>query len=158
MPRELTPLEKLQLMVPGYRGYKVKDLIRQDDFLIRQSVIQKLESTISNLSLAESQLASQNPFSPLLKRIEFVISQIRTLIGTVLSQQGGGADVYARWKIQTEQLDEIVQHDSQMVSIANEIYQLSSIPENIDVILKLLDNLKQVIIERQKLFFPPEYR
>ncbi|MFP3163467.1 MAG: hypothetical protein RXQ75_06500 [Acidianus hospitalis] len=46
MPKELTPLEKLQLLVPGYRGYKVKDLIRQDDFLVRQSTISKLENAI----------------------------------------------------------------------------------------------------------------
>lgn len=158
MPRELTPLEQLQLMVPGYRGYKIKDLIRQDDFLIRQSVIHKLEHTISNLSMAESQIASQDPFSPFLKKIEYTISQIRTMISTVLSQQGGGADVYARWKIHTEQLDEIVQHDMGMINIANQILQLSNTPENVDLILKLLENLKQVIIQRQNLFFPPEYR
>ena len=38
MPKELSPLEKLQLLVPGYRGYKVKDLIRKDDLLVRQAV------------------------------------------------------------------------------------------------------------------------
>lgn len=158
MPEELTPLEKLQLIIPGYRGYKIKDLIRQDDFLIRQSVIQKLETAINNLSQVESEIASQNPFSPLLKRIEFVISNIRTLIGTTLSLQGGGADIYARYKIQTEQLDEIVKNDLQMVSIANEILNLSTNPENLNLILNNLSILKEIIINRNKLFFPQQMR
>jgi hypothetical protein len=101
MPKELTPLEKLQLMIPGYRGYKVKDLIRQDDFLVRQSTITKLETAITNISHLESQVASMNPFSPYLKKMEYVVSQLRTVIGLINSQQGGGADIYARYKIQT---------------------------------------------------------
>ena len=158
MPKELTPLEKLQLMVPGYRGYKVKDLIRQDDFLIRQSTITKLETAITNISQLESQVASMDPFSPYLKKMEYVVSQLRTTIGLLNSQQGGGADIYARYKIQTEQLDEIVNNDLQMVSIATEILNLSSSPEAMDSILSLINRLKEVVLNRMKLFYPPEAR
>ncbi|AWR97995.1 hypothetical protein DFR86_10915 [Acidianus sulfidivorans JP7] len=154
MPEELTPLEKLQLMVPGYRGYKVKDLIRQDDFLIRQYANQKLEAAINNLSRIEGEIVSQDPFSPLLKRIETIISNIRTLIGTLVSLQGGGSDVYARYKIQTEQLDEIVNNDMQMVDISNQILNLSTSVNNLDAILQNLDNLRNVIMSRNNLFFP----
>ncbi|MEJ2775887.1 hypothetical protein WIW90_06635 [Sulfolobaceae archaeon RB850M] len=158
MPKELTPLEKLQLMIPGYRGYKVKDLIRQDDFLVRQSTITKLETAITNISHLESQVASMNPFSPYLKKMEYVVSQLRTVIGLINSQQGGGADIYARYKIQTEQLDEIVNNDLQMVSIATEILNLSSLPEGMDNILSLINKLREVILNRIKLFYPPEAR
>ncbi|MBW9141593.1 MAG: hypothetical protein K1T65_07930 [Candidatus Aramenus sp.] len=158
MPRELTPLEQLQLLVPGYRGYKVKDLIRQDDFLVRQSTISKLQAAINNLEALESQIASSNPFSPLLKRIEFVISQMRTLVGQILSAQGGGADVYARYKIHTEQLDEIVSNDLQMVSLANQVANLSASLDNLEQIPPLLEQIRQVLISREKLFLPPEYR
>ncbi|AAY81056.1 hypothetical protein [Sulfolobus acidocaldarius] len=158
MPKELTPLEQLQLLIPGYRGYKIKDLIRQDDFLIRQSTIAKLQNTINNLSTIESQIASSNPFSPILKRIESIISEIRTLIGMIQSSQGGGADIYARYKIQTEQLDEIVKNDLQMISIADQVYNLSLSLDNLEGIIPLLGQIRQVIISRQKLFFPAEYR
>ncbi|EWG06659.1 MAG: hypothetical protein ASUL_08334 [Candidatus Aramenus sulfurataquae] len=158
MPRELTPLEQLQLLVPGYRGYKVKDLIRQDDFLVRQSTISKLQAAIHNLEALESQIASSNPFSPLLKRIEFVISQMRTLVGQILSAQGGGADVYARYKVHAEQLDEIVSNDLQMVSLANQVANLSASLDNLEQIPPLLEQIRQVLISREKLFLPPEYR
>nr|MCL7344911.1 hypothetical protein [Candidatus Aramenus sulfurataquae] len=153
-----TPLEQLQLLVPGYRGYKVKDLIRQDDFLVRQSTISKLQAAINNLEALESQIASSSPFSPLLKRIEFVISQMRTLVGQILSAQGGGADVYARYKIHAEQLDEIVSNDLQMVSLANQVANLSASLDNLEQIPPLLEQIRQVLISREKLFLPPEYR
>lgn len=158
MSKELTPLEKLQLLVPGYRGHKVKDLIRQDDFLVRQSTISKLENAITNISQQEAQIAAIEPFSPALKKMEYIVSQLRTIIGIINSQQGGGADIYARYKIQTEQLDEIVNNDLQMVSIANEILNLSSSPDTVDAILSMVSKLKEVVINRNKLFYPQEAR
>ncbi|PVU74520.1 hypothetical protein DDW11_05890 [Sulfolobus sp. SCGC AB-777_G06] len=158
MPKELTPLEKLQLLVPGYRGYKAKDLIRQDDFLVRQATIMKLETAINNLANSESQIARSQPFSPLLRNIEDTISEIRTLIGILNSTQGGGADIYARYKIHTEQLDEIYKNDLQMVSIADQILTLSNFPDQISQIRTLLANLKAVLLNRAKLFLPPEVR
>ncbi|MEJ2774183.1 hypothetical protein [Stygiolobus sp. CP859M] len=158
MPKELTPLEKLQLLVPGYRGYKAKDLIRQDDFLVRQATIMKLETAINNLANSESQIVRSQPFSPLLRNIEDTISEIRTLIGILNSTQGGGADIYARYKIHTEQLDEIYKNDLQMVSIADQILTLSNFPDQISQIRTLLANLKTVLLNRAKLFFPPEVR
>jgi Mg2+ and Co2+ transporter CorA len=158
MPKELTPLEKLQLLVPGYRGYKVKDLIRKDDLLVRQATIMKLETAINNLANSESQIVRSQPFSPLLRNIEDTISEIRTLIGMLNSTQGGGADIYARYKIHTEQLDEIYKNDLQMVSIADQILTLSNFPDQISQIRTLLANLKTVLLNRAKLFFPPEVR
>lgn len=158
MPKELTPLEKLQLLVPGYRGYKAKDLIRQDDFLVRQATIMKLETAINNLANSESQIVRSQPFSPLLRNIEDTISEIRTLIGILNSTQGGGADIYARYKIHTEQLDEIYKNDLQMVSIADQILTLSNFPDQISQIRTLLASLKTVLLNRAKLFFPPEVR
>jgi len=158
MPKELSPLEKLQLLVPGYRGYKVKDLIRKDDLLVRQATIMKLETAINNLANSESQIVRSQPFSPLLRNIEDTISEIRTLIGILNSTQGGGADIHARYKIHTEQLDEIYKNDLQMISIADQILTLSNFPDQLSQIRTLLANLKTVLLNRAKLFFPPEVR
>jgi len=157
MGKELTPLERLQLLVPGYRGYKAKDLIRQDDFLIRTSVKSKLENALNELAELEGRLVSVSPFNPQLKRIEFVASKIRTLISELVSAQGGGADVYARYKISTEQLDEIVKNDLNMIQLADQAYQLA-LSGNVDQLESVLDWIRQIIIQRQGLFFPQEYR
>ena len=157
MPRELTPLEQLQLLIPGYRGYKIKDLIRQDDFLVRRAVVDRLEQTIRIISEKESYIASIDPFSQQLKFMEFLVSKIRELITNIMSAQGGGADIYARWKINTEELDQIVAHDSKMVSIASQIVELAK-SEKLEDILPLLNELRNIFYDRMKLFYPPELR
>ncbi|MEM0304434.1 MAG: hypothetical protein QXS44_06040 [Saccharolobus sp.] len=157
MPKELTPIERLQLLIPGYRGYKVKDLIRQDDFLIRRAVAERLESAIRYITERESFIVSTDPFSPQLKLMEFLLSKIRELIGLIMSAQGGGADIYARWKINTEELDSIVNHDMQMIDIATKISE-SAKENKIEEIDGLLNSLRVLYFERAKLFFPEELR
>ena len=157
MTKELTPLERLQLMVQVYRGYKAKDLIRQDDFLIRSSVKTKLENALSKIAELEAQIVSTSPFSPELKKLEFLASKIRTLISEMVASQGGGADVYARYKITTEALDEIVKNDLNMINIANQIYNDIS-AGRVDSIDSMLNQLRDGLVRRQELFFPQEYR
>ena len=157
MPKELTPLEQLQLLLPGYRGYKIKDLIRQDDFLVRRAVADRLEQTIRIVSEKESYIASIDPFSQQLKVMEFLVSKIRELITDIMSSQGGGADIYARWKINTEELDQIVAHDSKMINIASQIVELAK-NERFNDIIPLLNELRNIFYDRTKLFYPPELR
>jgi len=157
MPKELTPIEQLQLLLPGYRGYKAKDLVRQDDFLVRKAVVDRLEQAIRIISEKESYVASMDPFSPQLKSMEFLISKMRELISNIMSSQGGGADIYARWKINTEELDQIVAHDSQMINIASQVVELAK-SERLEAILPLLNDLRNIFYDRMKLFYPPELR
>ncbi|QGA53863.1 hypothetical protein GFS03_04355 [Sulfolobus sp. E5-1-F] len=157
MPRELTPIEQLQLLIPGYRGYKAKDLIRQDDFLVRRAVADRLEQAIRIISEKESFIASADPFSPQLKVMEFLISKIRELINYIMSSQGGGADIYARWKVTTEELDQIVNHDVKMIDIASQIVDLAK-DNKIGELEPLLNDLRTIFYDRMKLFYPPELR
>lgn len=153
MSKELTPLEKLQLLVPGYRGYKVKDLIRQDDMLIRNYVRQQLENSLSKLSERESIAAQNNPFSPNIKQIELLNSKIRSLIADMATMQGGGADVYARYKITSEALETIVQNDVKLVNLASSLYDNANLGD-VNSISSILEELRSVLVQRQKLFFP----
>jgi len=157
MPEELTPIEQLQLLLPGYRGYKARDLIRQDDFLVRRAVADRLEQTIRIMSEKESYVASIDPFSPQLKVMEFLISKIRELISNIMSSQGGGADIYVRWKVNTEELGQIVAHDSQMINIASQVVELAK-NEKLEGIIPLLNELRNIFYDRMKLFYPQELR
>jgi hypothetical protein len=153
MSKELTPLEKLQLLVPGYRGYKVKDLIRQDDMLIRNYVRQYLENSITKISERESIVAQQNPFSPVIRQLEGVTSKIRALIADMATMQGGGADVYARYKITSEALEAIVQNDSRLVELAGSVYS-SAVNGDVNTLNSLLDEVRSILVQRQNLFYP----
>jgi hypothetical protein len=155
MPRELTPLEQLQLMIPGYRGYKVKDLIWQDDILVRRYMIDRLENANNNLAKYMSEIARRSPFDERLRLLDDLTSKIREIVGEINSAQSGGVDVYARWKIHAEQLEQIYQYDLQLVGLASQVEKLSE-SRDLDSIAKTLDLLRKAWWDRAKLFYPPE--
>ncbi|MCG2888745.1 MAG: hypothetical protein L7H21_05405 [Sulfolobales archaeon] len=155
MPRELTPLEQLQLMIPGYRGYKVKDLIWQDDMLVRRYMIDRLENANSNFSKMMSEVARRNPFDERLRVLDDLTSRIRELISDINSAQSGGVDVYARWKIHAEQLEQIYEYDLKLVGLASQV-EKASIERNLDAANQALEELRRLWRDRTKLFYPPE--
>lgn len=112
---------------------------------------------MNKIAELEAQIVSTSPFSPELKKLEFLASKIRTLVSEMVASQGGGADVYARYKITTEALDEIVKNDLNMINIANQIYNDIS-AGRVDSIDSMLNQLREVLVRRQELFFPQEYR
>ena len=157
VPRELTPLEQLQLMIPGYRGYKVKDLIWQDDMLVRKFIIDRLEVANNQLGVYMSEIARRNPFDENLRVIDSLLGKIRELIGMINSAQSGGVDVYARWKIHAEQLEEIYKYDLSLVNLAKQI-EASAVSRNLTALDSLLNELKLSWYNRGKLFYPTELR
>jgi hypothetical protein len=75
----LAPLEKLELLLPGFKGYKRKDLIRQDDVLVRSAIRNTLLKVQEEITAKEGEIASSNPFDPKIHDYEDLLSQLRTL-------------------------------------------------------------------------------
>jgi len=155
MPRELTPLEQLQLVIPGFRGYKVKDLIWQDDTLVRRYMIDRLESANSNFSKMMGEIARRSPFDERLRVLDDLTSRIRELISDLNSAQSGGVVVNARWKIHAEQLKQIYEYDLKLVGLASQV-EKASIERNLDAANQALEELMRLWRDRAKLFYPPE--
>lgn len=65
----------------------------------------------------------------------------------------GGADVYARYKITSEALEQIVQNDSSLIDISNYLSQ-SALDGDINGINELIEKIRSILITRQRLFFP----
>lgn len=157
MSKELTPLERLSLMVPGYRGYKVKDLIRQDDMLVRMSVRQKVENTLERLASLGAEFVSVNPFDPRAKVVERLSSRLRGLLGDLVAEQTGGATIYSRWKMFPEALREVVNYDLQLVTLASDL-ETASIRRDLEGLETVIGRIQETLRARHNLFFPPEAR
>lgn len=155
--KELSLTERLQLLIPGYRGYKVKDLVRQDDLLIRNAVKEKIERAINYLGSLESQIAQSNPFSPQLRRMENLMSKLRILLSEINSAQGGGADVGARYKLFAEYLEEIVKNDCDLIELSTNLYE-KVVSEDLDGLDKIIQEMRNILFKRVMLFYPKEDR
>ncbi|WP_054853729.1 hypothetical protein [Vulcanisaeta distributa] len=152
----LSPLEQLQLMVPGFRGgYKVKDLIRQDDFLVRKTAASMLEEALNFIQRAEEEVARNNPFDPLIQQYETVLSDLRSLIAEVWGgSPTGDAGMHDRFKVFPENLEKLVEYDLRLVDTAKAILDSAKARANPQVIDSMIRDARTYVIERQKLLIP----
>ncbi len=150
----LSPLERLQLMVPGLGGYKVKDLIRQDDFLVRKTAASMLEEALGFIERAEEEVARNNPFDPLIQQYETVLSDLRSLIAEVWGSPTGDAGMHDRFKVFPENLEKLVEYDLKLIDTAKTILDSAKSRANPQVIDSLIRDARTYITERQKLLVP----
>ncbi|ADY00275.1 hypothetical protein VMUT_0058 [Vulcanisaeta moutnovskia 768-28] len=150
----LSPLERLQLLVPGFRGYKVKDLIRQDDFLVRKTAASMLEEALGFIERIEEEIARNNPFDSLIQQYETVLSDLRSLIAEVWGSPTGDAGMHDRFKVFPENLEKLVEYDLKLVDTSKTILDLAKARANPQVIDSMIRDVRTYVIERQKLLIP----
>jgi hypothetical protein len=113
-------LESIARMIPGYRGYKEKELRREADKLLRLQVAGKLDDQRKRLSELQVQLVSQ-------AKIEYVddldraVSKLQLLIDRVRTASYGYAGLFDAIKVKEDQLDALYEFDEQMLGSVDEI-------------------------------------
>jgi len=113
-------LEGLIKKVPGYKGYKEKELRREADKLLRMEVAGKLDDQRKRLSDLQVQLVSQ-------AQIEFVddmeraVMKLQLLIDRIKTASYGYAGLFDAVKIKEDQLDVLYEFDNKMLDFVDEI-------------------------------------
>jgi len=124
MSKETRITEKLELIIPGFKGYKQKELIREDDRLVRNY----LYNTIKN---AEDTIRSYLP-AALEGKIPLSVSDLNNLakdlnsIGTkIRAAPSGYSGYFDRVKITENELSELKKLDEELVSTCEEVLSLA---------------------------------
>jgi hypothetical protein len=113
-------LEKLVKKVPGYKGYKEKELRREADKLLRIEVAGKLDDQRKRLSNLQVQLVSQ-------AQIEFVddmeraIMKLQILVDRIKTASYGYAGLFDAVKVKEEQLDALYEFDNRMLDFVDDV-------------------------------------
>ncbi|MGC8598988.1 MAG: hypothetical protein ACP5LL_04435 [Thermoplasmata archaeon] len=81
-------IKKLQLLFPGYHGYRVNEDLRDADIYLKNELYKKMLNIIENLKLAEQALVSNGIFRDL-ERIGIVRSRIQALAGEIRHHEAG---------------------------------------------------------------------
>jgi|SRR5579875_306602 hypothetical protein len=110
-------LKKLQLLVPGLRGYRRSEDIRIADELLRNQVADKLDLARSNLDSLRKQMVNNNDFTNL-TALGGVMSQIQQLAGEVRHSQQGYSGLAASISITQEVLNRLYEYDYAFVDSA----------------------------------------
>ncbi len=153
----LAPIEKLELLLPGFRFYKSMDLIKQDDAMVRYALKNNLEKIRELIESKEGDLVSRNPMDESIKDFERVLVLLRTLIQEIFASPTGMYTYYSRYKIDENNLNDILNHDYSLISISKEILENFEKMGIGDLVLKI-KNLRNLFSEREKYFIQENIR
>jgi len=112
-------LEKIMGYIPGYRGYKEKELRRESDRLVRTEVVNRLKTaktafrrTFANPLLVQK-LSGEDSyrFDALNSRLDRVTQRIDRAVA-------GYAGMFDAIKVKEDKLDTVIQHDLSLIEKA----------------------------------------
>ena len=160
MVRKEALLEKILNKIPGFRGYRQKEYLREDDRLIREYMVRILEEGLRSLSDAQTYIAEYDFTAA--ERLEIVMRDLRLVMDKIRWSEHGYAPHFNIIKIQEEDLEKIRELD---LSLVEEIEKLRNILEEIrkdammsnpirdkiPVILNAINSIRNKLIEREKI-------
>lgn len=119
---ELGLLERIISYVPGYRGYKEKELRRESDRLVRSEIANKLRAAKDTMrrSLANP-IIMQKISSEDAWRINTFMSRLDRVIQRIDRAAAGYAGMFDAVKVREDKLDKVIQHDLSLIENAETV-------------------------------------
>ncbi|MBI2184972.1 MAG: hypothetical protein HYU39_08455 [Thaumarchaeota archaeon] len=111
--------ERIVHYIPGYRGYKEKEIRRESDRLVRQQAAASLKKA---LDLYKRSLSAGADL-PESKRLaaDRVLSRLDLLKERVAKAEGGYSGLFDAVKVREDRLDQMISVDHDLVSLCSEL-------------------------------------
>jgi hypothetical protein len=113
-------LERLVGKIPGYKGYKDKELRREADKLLRTQLAGQLDDQRKRLSGLQMQLINQAQIE-YVDDLERAAMKLQLLTDRIKTASYGYAGLFDAVKVKEEQLDALYDFDNQMFDFVLEI-------------------------------------
>ena len=104
MKEKLSLTERVALYIPGYRGYREKNLRREEDRAVRNEVAKALQGTKAELGTIQRELASQPALMMDMERIRTKVDRYDVMVRKAVN---GYSAFHAAVKIDEAHKDEI---------------------------------------------------
>ena len=155
-------LEKIMGYVPGYRGYKEKELRRESDRLVRMDVVNRLKDakTVFRRRFADPAAVQKlgdgsYKFDALTYRLDRVTQRIDRAVA-------GYAGMFDAIKVKEDKLDSVIQHDLSLIekaeSIKENVEKVASMEPGMDdwktamdAVISKVEDLDKLVDERANL-------
>ncbi len=163
---EMRLSEKVTTKVPGFKGYKEKELRRESDRLIRDSITQRISKARSNMKEVFQALSDQK-LQEVMVKMDRLIMGFDRVMEKVNHASYGYAGFFNVVKIDEEKLDKMIAFDNGLVGYADTVSeqakafkkealegkfedtmeQIKKIGESLGSLEELFDSRKQAILE-----------
>lgn len=117
--------EKLAEHIPGYKGYKEKELRREADKTQRLFIAERLDSVQAKLDSVKLDLVNRGDLAKL-GAIDLAGRKLRTVADKIRYADYGFAGLFDTDKVDEPILDQLYQFDNALVTVVNEIETLAN--------------------------------
>ncbi len=151
------PLENLELMLPGFRFYKIMDMIKQDDALVRYALKDNLEKLREKIEKNEKDIVLRTPYDSIIQDYERTLSILRAFIQEVFASPTGIYTIYARYKIEPQDIENVLSYDYFLLKESKELIENFNKFSILDIKEKI-EELREKYQAREKYFKPDRLR
>ena len=162
----MSALERLFKGLPGIQGYVDKELRRNADWRLRQTIADELEKQKRVLFETQQKLLQAGGLK-WLDDIDRAVNKLQILIDRMKTASAGYAGLFDAVKVKEEQLDELYEYDAGMLSFADEmasdIDRLASaigvregVPEAIGELIETIDAANRTFDHRHEAILQAE--
>ena len=116
-------LEKLAGKIPGYHGYKEKEMRREADKILRLYLAERFQEQRTKLSNIQNNLASEGKLKDL-GLLERVMLQLQLLIDRLKVAEYGYAGLFDAVRVKEEQLDALYMYDNALTVSVDQLAEM----------------------------------
>ncbi len=120
--KEMGLFEKIASYIPGYRGYKEKEIRRESDRLVRMEVVNRLKDTkniirrkFSNPTIIQK-LSNEDTW-----RLDTLMSRLDRVTQRIDKAVAGYAGIFDAIKVKEDKLDDVIQYDLNLIEKAESL-------------------------------------
>lgn len=154
---EMRLSERIVAALPGFRGYKEKELRRESDKLIRNHIVQRL--TIARKDLKEVfQKLSDNKMQEVLTDMDRFVMRFDRVMQKINHASYGYAGFFNIVKIEEGKLDKMIEFDSGLLDETEKIvtetdtFKKEVVKQKLEKTRGHLDNLESMLEELEETF------
>lgn len=110
-------LERIMLVLPGFRGYKLREQRREADRIVRDHIHRTLQSSRDDL-MRSFQILSDSKNAELLEPINRIIAKLDRISERINHASYGYSGFFDSVKIEEPELDRMLAYDTQLMDLA----------------------------------------
>ncbi len=120
MKEEMSGLENLVGKIPGYKGYKEKEMRREADKMLRDAIAARMRTVKTQLDGLQQELIGAGKFD-LLDETGSAATQLQTFIDRVKTASYGYGGLFDAVRIKEDDLDRVYEFDNALIAYVERI-------------------------------------
>ena len=117
-------LKRLQLMVPGFRGYRQLEDMRAADSQLRIQVANQVDRILASLQDTRATMSRMNQYAGLTD-LATILSDLQVLSGRIRHGEQGYSGISANIRFQQSRLDQLYEYDYGFVQASDQLAALA---------------------------------